>query len=89
MNQDYSPPPMEVNASAVPTQIMSLVRDGLLGLSAWAVGKGYIDAATGTQIASVGLIIFTIIWRQYGVRKTHTKLVVAAAAAPNAVARVK
>lgn len=89
MNQDYTPEPIQVGESAVPSQIMSLVRDGLLGVSAWAVGQGYIDAVTGSQAVSVGLILLTIIWRQWVTRRTHSKLVVTAAASPNDIARVK
>lgn len=79
---------IEVKQSAMPSQLMALVRDAMLALTAWAVGKGYIDALTGTHLAGVGMGLATVAWRQYVTHKTHQKLVAAANAAPNDVARV-
>jgi hypothetical protein len=81
--------PIEVNASALPAQAMSLLRDALVGGTAWLVGQGYIDQVTGTQLVSVGLIVGTIAWRQFVTWRQHRKLVTTASAAPNSVARVK
>lgn len=87
---DYTPgEPIEVTQSPIPSHIMSTVRD-LIGYgTAWAVGKGYVDAVTGTQIGGVLTIIVVWAWRQYVTSRTHSKLVTAAHAAPNAIAVVK
>lgn len=87
---DFHPTPrIEVSASAMPSQIMSLLRDAVAIGTAWAMGKGYIDAYTGTQIGALVVLGANIAWRQYVTKRTHTKLVTAADAAPSSVAVVK
>ena len=87
---DFQPAPrIEVSASAMPSQVMSLVRDAVGLGTAWAIGAGYIDAATGTQIVGFAIIVGNVIWRQYVTKRTHTKLVTAADAAPASVAVVR
>lgn len=86
---DYTPEPIEVSESAVPSHVMSTVRD-LLGYgTAWAIGQGWIDTETGTQVTGFAVIAFVYIWRQYVTSRTHSKLVTSAAAAPNDIARIK
>lgn len=87
---DYTPADrIEVSASAMPSQLMSLLRDAVGLGTAWAIGAGYIDAATGTQIVGFMVIVGNVIWRQYVTRRTHSKLVTAADAAPASVAVVR
>lgn len=86
---DYTPEPIRVSESAVPAQLMSFVRDAALMATAWAVGQGYIDTETGTQITGVVAAIAVIGWRQYVTRRNHKKLVVTAHASPNDIAVVK
>lgn len=81
---DFTPAnPTPVNESAVPAQLMALVRDGLLAATAWAIGKGYIDQATGTQLVMFGAGLATIAWRQFVTHSAHKKLVAAASEAPS------
>lgn len=88
---DFSPAeePMTVNHSAMPAQLMSLLRDAIAIGTAWAIGKGYIDSVTGTQIAGVLVVLGNVAWRQLVTHRTHRKLVTAAEAAPAYVAVVK
>ena len=81
--------PIHVGASALPQNLMALLRDALLAATAWGIGKGYIDQVTGTQIVGVGLAIATIAWRQFVTYRVHQKLVTTANASPNTVAIVK
>ena len=81
--------PIEVKASPISAHAMSFVRDALLAVTAWGIGKGYIDQWTGTQIVTIGLGIATVAWRQVVTARTHAKLVTAATAAPNSIAVVK
>lgn len=81
--------PIEISASAVPNHLMSLLRDGLVGVTAWLVGKGYIDEVTGTQLVSMGLILGTVAWRQFVVHRGHKRTVTIAQAAPDSIAVVK
>ncbi len=86
---DFTPAPIEIKESAIPSHLMSLLRDLLMGASAWAVGSGYIDQYTGTQLVSVGLVLGTVAWRQFVVARGHARTVTIANAAPDDVAVVK
>lgn len=80
---------IEVNSNAAPAHLMSLLRDGLLMLSAWASGKGYIDALTGTHAVAFVMGVGTILWRQQVVHRNHKRLVRTAWASPDSIAVVK
>lgn len=85
---DMSPGvPIEVSESAIPSHVMSTIRDVIGMGTAWAIGKGYIDAVTGTQIGGIATLILVYIWRQYVTGRTHGKLVATAATSP--LARLK
>lgn len=87
---DFNPEgPIEINGSAIPSHIMSTLRQ-LIGYGvAWAVGKGYVDTFTGTQIGGAVLLGSVWLWREYITSRSHAKLVRVAEAAPNAIAVVK
>ena len=86
---EFTPDPIKVTESAMPAQLMSLVRDALLAATAWAVGKGYIDQATGTQLGIIGMGLATVARRQFVTHMAHKKTVMLAAAVPNSIAVVR
>jgi hypothetical protein len=89
--QEYAPqqPKYVVDSNSTAGQLMSLLRSLLLGAAAWAVGRGYIDEATGSSIVGVLLIVAPIVWSQLVTKSKHDQVKEIAAAAPNDIAVVK
>lgn len=81
--------PIVVSENGAGTQIMSGVRSLVTAGVSWAVGKGYFDAATGSQVVSALVIILPLVWSQVATHLKHQKLVTTAQYAPDYVAQVK
>ncbi|MDP3853139.1 hypothetical protein [Phenylobacterium sp.] len=80
--------PISVRESPAVDQIMAAVRQVLVALGGFAVGKGWVDESTASAVTGLVLVVGPIVWSQIAVRGRHAKLVVTAEAAPNAVATV-
>lgn len=81
--------PITVNASALPDQAMTAVRSLLLAGVSWAVGRGYLDAAAGSQLVAGLVVLLPMGWNLYVSTRKHTKALTMAEASPNYVAVVK
>jgi hypothetical protein len=88
-NDNETPPPIVVNHSPLPDQVMMLVRLGLGYLAAYLAGKGVIDEATGSQLVAFGVMAVPALWSMYATYRKHAKLRTVANEAPNYIARVK
>lgn len=81
--------PIEVSASQVPEQLTSAIRQVILGVGAWLVGRGWMDSATAGALVPLLMIGVPFAWSRYSVWKKHQKMVVMADAAPADVANVR
>jgi hypothetical protein len=80
--------PITVSGNALPTTLASLLRYLVATLGTFLVAKGYVNAENLDGIATLAVTAATV---GYGVYKSHqnrSKLIVAAEAAPNSVAKV-
>lgn len=81
--------PIVVHESAVPTQLMAALRQALIALGGYLVGKGWLTDELAQAVIPVVLLVGPVIWSQFRVRSGQAKLVTAAAAAPDSVAQVR
>ncbi len=81
--------PVMVNGSAFPDQVMTALRS-LMGIGlGYAVGNGWIDQATGTQLVGALVVIVPFAWSMYVSTRKHSKLKAVAQVAPDSVAQIK
>lgn len=86
---DQAETPVVVPASAVPAQLASVVRAGLVAAGGYMAGRGWIDESTAGAIVSIGAIILPLIWAQFTARNAHKKAVTMAEHLPDRVATIK
>ena len=83
------PPPIMVSASSTNAEIETLLGQLVPLLGGALMAYGVIDQAKWAAIAAPLPIVLGAVWRIWRTRREHAKLVVAANAAPNAVAQVR
>lgn len=82
-------PPIVVNASPVAGQLTTALRDLLKVVGVSLAAKGLIDESWIEPAIGVVVVVGPVIWSQVSTYRRHVKLVTAAEAAPDSVARVK
>lgn len=80
MNEDIT-----INGSAVPMALFTLLRQGVLTVSGYALGKGALDGDVVEAIAWVLIFGGTLAYGQIKGWLSHRKAVQLAEAAPNGV----
>lgn len=79
---DTPPIPIVVNDSAVPAQIGVTVRQVMLLLGGWAVGKGYLDNDTLATLTTLSVLIVPLVWGQWQRWNDHREKRALAISAP-------
>ena len=80
--------PIRVRASSIPATAAAAARLILQWAVAFALGKGWIAADDVQGIVALGAALIAMVWGVEKTRSRHRKLVTAAEAAPNSVAKV-
>ena len=84
-------PPVEANASPLPDQLWTAFRQLVLALSAFALGKEWIDGEAAALIAAILGIAAPVVMGQLKVRRRAKELATVAASpeVPDKIARLR
>ena len=81
--------PIQVNASPLPDQLWSGLRQIAPAAMAFALGRGWIPDDAAPLVAAIGLMVWPIVASQIKTRERSQNLATLAQAAPDNVAVVK
>lgn len=91
MTEETVPEPIEVHASPVPDQTWSAVRSVLMAVTAFALGRHWLEGDTATLIGALVGVIGPFVIGQFKIRRRAVEMAQIAShpEVPDDVARVK